>query len=177
MRIEAAYGIHLTEIRRSDQDALIEYLNEPDIYATTVRIPFPYTPADAQEWFALVEKLTAENGQPFNWAIRDDAGKLIGDINFEREAAERSRSHRAEVGYWLAKPFWGRGIMTAVVAAACRQAVATLELTRITANVFSFNAASARVLEKCGFEQEGYLKKHYFKDGQFIDAKAYGLVK
>ena len=50
-------------------------------------------------------------------------------------------------------------------------------LAKITAHVFSFNDASARVLEKCGFELEGYLKKHFLKDEEFIDAKAYGLVR
>jgi ribosomal-protein-alanine N-acetyltransferase len=175
MNLEVSNGIRLTEIRRSDQDALIEFLNDRDVNATTVRIPFPYTAADAEDWFTTVGQLTRQNGQPVNWAIRNEADKLIGDIGLELEAG--CRSHRAEIGYWLAKPFWGRGIMTAVVKAVCQHAFENLGLARITAHVFSFNDASARVLQKCGFEQEGYMKKHYLKDGKFIDAKAYGLVK
>jgi ribosomal-protein-alanine N-acetyltransferase len=175
MNLDVAEGIRLTEHRQSDQDALIEFLNEPDIYARTLRIPFPYTIADAEQWFALVEKLTEQNGQPVNWAIRNDADKLFGGVGLESPGLDRS--HRAEIGYWLAKPFWGRGIMTAVVKAVCRHAFENLGLRKITAQVFSFNDASSRVVEKCGFSQEGYLRQHYLKDGQFIDAKAYGLVK
>lgn len=52
-----------------------------------------------------------------------------------------------------------------------------LGLGKITAHVFSFNDASARVLEKCGFEQEGYLTKHFVKHGRLIDAQAFGLVR
>jgi ribosomal-protein-alanine N-acetyltransferase len=84
---------------------------------------------------------------------------------------------RPVLGYWLAKPYWGRGIMTAVIRNACQYAFNEWNLMKITAHVFSFNAASARVLEKCGFEQEGYLKKHHLKDGQLIDARLFGLLK
>jgi len=175
MNSQLPHGIRLTEIRRSDQDALIEFLNDQDIYDRTLRIPFPYTAADAEQWFGIVEKLTKQNGQPVNWAIRSSHDKLIGGVGLEGPGL--SRSHRAEIGYWLAKPFWDQGIMTAVVKAVCQHAFDNLGLGKITAHVFSFNAASARVLEKCGFEQEGYLKKHFVKDSNFIDAKAYGLLR
>lgn len=47
---------------------------------------------------------------------------------------------------------------------------------KITAHVFATNPASARVLQKCGFVQEGYLKKHYLKDGQYPDARLFALA-
>ena len=67
--------------------------------------------------------------------------------------------------------------MTAVVGQACEHAFAAWKLVRITAHVFDFNAASARVLEKNGFECEGHLRKHFLKDGRFIDSKLYALVR
>lgn len=175
MNLELPNGIRLTEYAETDQDALVEFLNDREIYERTLRIPFPYTVADAQAWFALSRKLTEHNGQTVNWAIRDEPGKLIGGVALEAPGPERS--HRAEIGYWLARPFWGRGIMSLAVAAVCRQAFESLGLLKITAHVFAFNVASARVLEKCGFEQEGYLKWHYLKDGKFVDAKVFGLVR
>jgi len=75
-----------------------------------------------------------------------------------------------------AKPFWRRGIMTAVVQAVCRHAFVNLGLAKIVAHTSPFNHASARVLERCGFESQGYLQRHYPKVGKFIDAKAYGLL-
>jgi RimJ/RimL family protein N-acetyltransferase len=48
---------------------------------------------------------------------------------------------------------------------------------KITAHVFVHNHASARVLEKCGFEQEGLLRKHYLKDGKYLDARLYSLLR
>jgi ribosomal-protein-alanine N-acetyltransferase len=67
--------------------------------------------------------------------------------------------------------------MTAVVQHVCRHAFDEFGLAKITAHVFCHNPASARVLEKCGFVQEGFLRKHYLKDGSFIDARLFALVK
>jgi RimJ/RimL family protein N-acetyltransferase len=67
--------------------------------------------------------------------------------------------------------------MTAVVKKACAFAFSEWHVVKISAEVFAFNPASARVLEKCGFEQEGYLKKQHLKDGRWIDARLYALVR
>jgi len=163
--------IQLTEIRRDDIPALVEHLAAKEIYDRTLRIPYPYTAADAEAWLAIVAKNADRHGQPIDLAIRDRSGALIGCLSFD--GLDIERAHRAEIGYWLAKPYWGRGIMTAVVPVACRWAFAEFGLAKITAWVFAFNAASSRVLEKCGFEQEGYLKKHYRKDGRLIDARIF----
>src|SRR5690606_12348842 len=85
--------------------------------------------------------------------------------------------HKAEIGYWLAKPWWGRGIMTAVVGKACEYAFSRWQLVRITAHVFESNIASARVLEKNGFEFERLLRKHHLKDGRFLDSRLFALVR
>jgi ribosomal-protein-alanine N-acetyltransferase len=66
--------------------------------------------------------------------------------------------------------------MTAVVAFVCRFAFREFGLAKVTAHVFAQNEPSIRVLEKCGFEAEGYLRKHFLRDGQFHDAKVYGLL-
>ena len=90
---------------------------------------------------------------------------------------EIGKSHRAEVGYWLAKTFWGRGIMSAVVRRVCQHAFDEFALVKIIAHVVTHNPASARVLEKCGFQQEGFLRKHFCKDGKLIDVRLFGLLK
>ena len=175
MDFDIGHGLRLSEFQRSDIDVLVEYLGDRDIYDLTLRIPHPYPTADATSWPSIVEKATKQNGQPVNWAIRSEAGKSIGGVGFD--GLVMGRSHRAEIGYWLARPFWGRGIMSATVQAVCRHAFENLGLAKIVGHTFSFNTASARVLEKCGFESEGYLRRHYLKDGKFIDARAYGLLR
>jgi [ribosomal protein S5]-alanine N-acetyltransferase len=175
MKISVTDQIYLTEIQSSDKAALVEHLAEKEIYDRTLRIPYPYTEAEADKWLAIVAESTKLHGQPTSWAIRETNGSLIGCIGYE--GVEIGKSHRAEIGYWIAKPFWGRGIMTAVVERACSFGFSEFRLTKIVAHTFAANDASSRVLEKCGFQLEGYLRKHFMKDGQLIDANIYGLLK
>jgi ribosomal-protein-alanine N-acetyltransferase len=175
MKIVVTDQVHLSEFHSSDKNALVEHLNDRDIHDRMLRIPFPYTQADADDWLALVAKATKEQGRPVLWAIRTGHDALIGGCGFD--GLQVGKSHRGEVAYWLARPFWGRGIMTAVVQRLCRHAFEEFGLVRITAHVFSHNPASARVLEKSGFQEEGYLRKHFLKDGEFIDARLFALVR
>ena len=177
MRLVVNDQVHLSEIRASDRDALVAHLNDRDIYDRTLRIPFPYTEAAADEWLALVAQNTRQQGRPAQWAVRNADGALIGACGLDGFQADKSQSHRAEVGYWLAKPFWGRGVMTAVVRRVCRHAFEDFGLAKLIAHVSPHNVASARVLEKCGFQEEGFLRKHFLKDGQFLDARLFGLLQ
>jgi ribosomal-protein-alanine N-acetyltransferase len=175
MKIVVNDQVHLSEIRSSDKSALSQHLNDRDIYDRTLRIPFPYTENNAEEWLALVAKITEKQGRPVHFAIRSATDALIGVCGLNN--FEIGKSHRAEVGYWLAKPFWGRGIMTAVVQRVCQYAFEEFGLVKITAHVVPHNPASARVLEKCGFQQEGFLRKHFLKDEKLIDVRLFALLK
>jgi [ribosomal protein S5]-alanine N-acetyltransferase len=174
MKIVVNDQVHLSKFRSSDKPALVQNLNDRDIYERTLRIPFPYTDASADEWLSHYVKATDQHGQPAHFAIRTGDDALIGGCGLND--FEIGKSHRAEVGYWLAKPFWGRGIMTAVIQRLCQHAFEEFGLVKIIAHVAMHNPASARVLEKCGFVQEGLLRKHFLKDGQFIDVKLFGLL-
>jgi RimJ/RimL family protein N-acetyltransferase len=164
--------VHLTEIRSSDEPAFLGHLNDPDMSRFTCRLPYPYTREAFARWMGIVTAATAEYGEPIHWAIRNAKSELIGGIGFDNLI----KGHRAEIGYWLAKPHWGHGIMSSVVAHACRVAVREWNLVRITALVFENNLASVRVLEKNGFELEARLRKYFSRDGEFSDAFLYARV-
>lgn len=175
MKIVVNDHIHLSEFQPSDRAACVEHLNEKAIYDHTLRIPSPYTEADFQEWLKIVDATTKQQGRTVQWAIRNEGSVLIGGCGFDD--FQVGKSHRAEIGYWLAKPYWCRGIMTPVVRRACDFGFAEFGLAKIVAHIFPDNAASARVLEKCGFQEEGYLRKHHMKAGSLVDARLFGLVK
>src|SRR5262252_9551839 len=113
MKISVNERVYLSEFQPSDQAACVAHLQEKEIYDRTLRIPYPYTEADFQEWLGVVEKTTKQQGRAVHWAIRKVDGLLIGGCGLD--GIEAGQSHRAELGYWLAKPYWGRGIMTDVV--------------------------------------------------------------
>lgn len=173
--IDIGDGLHLSEIRFSDKPAYMEHFKEKDISDRTLTIPYPYTEKDADWWLAHVAEETAGRGGPLNWAVRRPDGYLIGAAGFS--GLTESSKHVAELGYWLARPYRGRGIMTSVVRRLCGAAFSGMKLVRITAHVFPFNAASSRVLEKCGFKLEGLLRKHALKNGAYLDCSLYALVK
>jgi [ribosomal protein S5]-alanine N-acetyltransferase len=132
-----------------------------------------------------LEKTVPQPGQAtpiYSWAIRDEQEVHIGSIGFvdldPSIKVQPAFAHKAEIGYWLAKRCWGQGIMTEAVRAICQHGFNEMGLHRITAGIFAGNTASARVLEKAGFTLESPLmRKCYFKNGQYLDAIGYALVK
>ncbi len=175
MNLVVTDRIHLTEFRLSDQPAVIQLLNDRAIYDQTLRIPHPYTQADVEKWFAVMAQATEHHGRPVHWAIRQADDSVIGGIGYD--ASRESQSHRAEIGYWLGRPFRGQGIMTTVVRQACAHAFEEFGWAKIMAYVFAGNGSSARVLEKCGFQQEGFLRKHFLKEQRCLDAYLYALIR
>lgn len=105
----------------------------------------------------------------------DFCGEAIGEIGF----VVQLDVHRfgAEIGFWLSEEHWGKGVMTAALSYVSQYAFDEMELVRIYADVQARNEGSRRVLEKCGFELEGVMKKHVYKDGQFIDQLVLALVR
>jgi RimJ/RimL family protein N-acetyltransferase len=81
----------------------------------------------------------------------------------------------SEIGYWLAEPFWGRGIATEALVATTRYAAAEHGLTRIYALPFASNTASCRVLEKAGYRLEGRLRRSAIKNGSVTDQLQYAF--
>lgn len=105
--------IHLSAITVADSADITEHLQYHEVSRYTLLIPYPYTLEMAHDWIACIADDVQRNGRETIWAIRESAGRMIGAI--ELQAGSAGKQHVSEIGYWLAKPFWGRGIMTAVV--------------------------------------------------------------
>ncbi len=166
---------YLSEIEPRDREVLVEHLQAREISRNTLRIPYPYTEDDAATWIAQRMAHRREQPAEVTFALRNPEGTLIGVIG--ADDLDVGTTHRANVGYWLAKPYWGRGLMTAALQRYVQYAFGHLGLARLTAEVFPWNEASARVLEKVGFQQEGRLRKHREKEGALVDVFYYGLLR
>lgn len=174
-KISVNSSIYISDITAADKPAYIEHLQERQIHDQTLNIPFPYTEADADWWINRVAEETQKQGRSVNWAIRNKEGALIGGIGFHD--FRLGQSHKAELGYWLAKSYWGQGIMTDAAKKIAEFGLSEFGLSRITANVFDFNLGSTRVLEKAGFQLEGLLRNHYKKNGKIFNGKLYARVR
>ena len=134
--------------------------------------PFPYTVADAEKFISAV--LSADKDSAYNWAITlDDVA--VGSIGVFRKVNVHHLT--AEMGYYVAEEYWGKGIMTEAVKQACRYIFANTDIVRIFAEPYDFNPASCRVLEKAGFTFEGTLRKNAIKNGQIVDMKMYAITR
>lgn len=134
--------------------------------------PYPYTTDDALDF--IHSMLAADLHSTFAFAIIADE-KPVGSIGAFRQANIHSRT--AELGYYIAEEYWGRGIATTAVQGIVKHVFERTDIVRIFAEPLARNAASCRVLEKCGFSCEGIMQKNAFKNGRFEDMMLYAILK
>jgi ribosomal-protein-alanine N-acetyltransferase len=156
--------------RLSDIDSLAASANNRKIWMNLRdAFPFPYTPRDAREFIRAVRQRAPET----TFAIVVDE-RAVGSIGFVLHSDVERVS--AEIGYWIAEPCWGRGIVTEALSAVTRYAMESHGLTRIFAVPFAWNTPSCRVLEKAGYVLEGRLRQSAIKDGQLTDQLQYAFI-
>lgn len=176
MRIDISPYLYLDEFTENDQPTLIQLLDNEAIAEPTLLIPSPYTEGVAKVFVdSCAASKKALNGTVLNWAIRDTEGVLLGGIS--RFAMLGLDGHRDELVYWVGQPYWGRGIASEVLRVYSDLLLSETRLQRLEAYVFEKNEGSMRVLEKAGFEKEGFLKKYYVKNGVFKNVYVYAKVK
>lgn len=174
MRIELHDGFYLSPVRDGDQAAYVEHFSDKDTTDRLLRIPYPYTVKDANNWVQFCVNTVLKQPHPNHFALRRTDGFLIGGIGLQLNSG--TAAHRAELGYWIARDYCGRGLATLAVRAMVRYAFQDLGLRRVEAISSSKNLASHRVLEKAGFTREGLLAGYNIKDGILIDAYMFALV-
>lgn len=135
-------------------------------------LPYPYTVQDGKEFISAM--LSADENETFAFAIMVD-DKVVGSIGIFRQGNIHSQT--AELGYYIAEEYWGKGIMTEAVKQICEYVFGDSDIIRIYAEPFAYNIASCRVLEKVGFQYEGTLRSNAVKNGKVIDMKMYSLIK
>jgi RimJ/RimL family protein N-acetyltransferase len=157
--------------RLNDAESLAKHANNRKVWlALRDLFPHPYTADDANKF---LQNATAAEPTT-NFCIEVD-GAAVGGIGIH--LGRDVHRHTAEIGYWLAEDFWGRGIVTEAVAAFTNFCFQNFSLRRMYAEPFANNPASARVLEKAGFTFEGRLKNNVLKDGQLLDSLLYAKTK
>jgi RimJ/RimL family protein N-acetyltransferase len=154
-----------------DIDWLVENANTRQI-ADMLRdsFPNPYLRPDAEQWVSACA---------LSYEVHDCAllhrGELIGAMCARPGKGERAET--AEVGYWLAVPHWGKGHASAALQRYVGHLFNERGIRRLWASTLASNHASARVLEKCGFQQEGTLREHLKRNGKLHDEFMFALLR
>jgi len=163
--------INIREFFENDSFLLAKFCNNIKIW-NNVRdyFPHPYTQKDAEEYISFCQKQKPTQ----NFAITVN-GNLAGSIGIIIQSDVYS--HSAELGFWIAEKYWGKGVATKAVELVISYAFNDLKLERIFASVFDFNKASQKVLEKSGFHLECIAKKAFVKNAVIGDEYRFYLLK
>jgi [ribosomal protein S5]-alanine N-acetyltransferase len=157
----------------SDAEDVERLAGDPSISDTTLNIPYPYEEGMAAEWIST-HKAKFEADELANFAVTlRDGGYLLGAIGLTLNR----RFNRAELGYWIGKPYWGRGFCTEAAWAVLEYGFTQLNLNRIFASYLTRNPSSGRVMEKLHMRREGIHRQHVLKNGSYEDLIIYAILK
>jgi RimJ/RimL family protein N-acetyltransferase len=156
--------------RNADAPSLVKYADNLNVARhLRDRFPHPYTAADARRF---LDSITI--ARPITTFAIDISGEAVGGIGFSSGTDVERFS--AEIGYWLAEPFWGRGIAPEALRIVSDYAFTQCNVLRLFALPFADNVRSTRVLEKAGYTCEGILRSSSVKFGEPRDQALYALV-
>jgi [ribosomal protein S5]-alanine N-acetyltransferase len=154
-----------------DVASLARHANDREIWLNLRdRFPHPYSDEDARAYIAHLQ--TGKSNTSFGI---DVGGDIVGMVSL-MPGVDIERIN-CEIGYWLGRPFWGRGIVTEAVRAVTKHAFRELKMERVFAVPFTRNPASCRVLEKAGYVREGTMRRSAIKDGLVLDQYLYATYR
>ncbi len=163
------YNFTLRPWTTADLNSLVTFADNTEIAKfMTDQFPHPYTSENGKAFIAAASK-----GSPLHIFAIDINGQAAGGIGIHPQTDIHRKN--AELGYWLAEPFWGHGIITKAVLQIVDYGFKNFEINRIFARPFGTNKASQRVLEKAGFKLEARFEKSLFKNGEYIDELVYAV--
>jgi ribosomal-protein-alanine N-acetyltransferase len=167
--------LRLAPIQESHVDQLWPYVSDPAV----PRMMSWSAHTDRHQTVEFVRHVnTALAGSTgVTWAIEHD-GRAVGCIGFDdiRFELRAWRLVRAELGYWIAPPLWGRGLMTEAAHAVMRCGFEMIGLHKITVGCLVENVASRRVIEKLGFRSVGRHEDDVWRDGRWWSVLRYELT-
>lgn len=159
--------------RPSDASRIAHLAGDRDVALNTESIPHPYPEEEARTWIEEVREEVSE-GEAAVFAVRlRQEEELVGVVGLHPEPEHG----RAMLGYWIGKPYWGRGYATEAAREVVRWGFDDLGVGRIYARCFGRNRASRRVLEKLDMRREGRLRRHFRKWDELVDVDVYGILR
>lgn len=162
----------LRRLELEDADRVEELASDYELAKTTLNVPHPYPVGSAADFIRSMWA-AEEKGLVAFAVVEKESESLIGIINIKQTLAFK----RGELGYWIGRPFWGKGYGTEAARAMVAHGFETLGLNKVFAGAFADNPGSWRIMEKVGMKHEGTWRQHAMRDGRFVDLTYYGLLR
>lgn len=162
----------LREITHADDDAMFAIRSDKR-HSQFIDNPKVYTREEVIEKVQRAIELV-KNNDGISWGITLKGNPtLIGSVDYWRVIKAH---YRSEIGYMLHPDYYRQGIMTEALQATIEYAFKHIKLHTIEANIAPTNISSIKLVEKCGFVREAYLKENYYYNGTFLDTCTYSLL-
>lgn len=158
-----------------DAERITALAGDFDVARMTTSMPHPFHRHHAESFLSRVQALDPAREAVFAIALEDEG--LIGVIGFHPSAITGAapageRRVAAEIGYWLGRPYWGRGLATEAACAALNWVRTAWRRRMVVSGHFADNPASGRVLEKAGFLYTGEIQpRHCHARGESADTR------
>ncbi len=163
----------MRQLKKQDLGQLVIRCNNVNISKQTYNLPFPYTESFAESRLVFIGDGFLK-GERIVWLITEkNSGIIVGEMGLHLLQEHQT----AELGYWIAEEFWGKGIATEVLACVMDFGFGEMGLHKIFATHFGNNPASGKVMQKCGMKHEGVLRSHVISRGEFKDLVQFGLLQ
>lgn len=155
--------LHLRALTLADAPEHFRIWSHPAVMAGHAVVAFPDV-GESEEFIRRCARSFATR-QGIRWAVTRRAdGRLLGTCGYHTITLQH---HRAEIGYELHPEHWGQGFMSEAVWAVLGHGFLDMGLHRVEATVDPDNAASASLLRRLGFTEEGYLRERFYDNGRF----------
>ena len=153
------------KIRRAEPDdylAVFEIFKNPGVIAGTMQLPYP----SRELW----RHRLAETPEALYNLVAVVDERVVGMLGVETFPNRPRRKHVGRIGITVHDEWQGKGVGTALMAAAIDLADNWLNLTRLELEVYADNAAAIHLYERFDFTYEGTLRQHAFRNGKYIDS-------
>lgn len=155
-------GLQMRRAEPDDSSALYEMFSSPEVFGSTLQLPYP----SRERW----RRRLAEPGDGTYdlVAVADD--RVVGMVSVHTFPDRPRRRHVGAIDIVVHAEWQGKGVGKALMRAGLELADKWLNLTRLELEVYTDNEAGVRLYERFGFEIEGTLRQHAFRDGQYVDS-------
>lgn len=164
--------LHLRKMKVSDSPSLFKIWSDPDV-TKFMNINCFTDENQAKDMIKLLDEFSQDNKAIRFSIIEIESNEIIGSCGYNFLDFENAK---AEIGYDLARAFWGRGYASEAICSLLDYAFSSLKLNRIEAKVEPENVSSVKVLQKLNFTFEGTLRQYERVNGKFNDLNIYSKL-
>src|SRR5215216_5652386 len=155
-------GLTIRRAEPDDHAALYEMFTSPKLYANTLQLPYP----SREQW----RRRLSEPGDGTYNLVAVVGDRVVGMLGLHTFPNRPRRRHVGAVDIVVHDEWHGKGVGSALMRAGLDLADNWANLTRLELEVYTDNEAAIRLYERFGFEREGTLRQHAYRDGRYVDS-------